>query len=99
MKRRHQQPRPLTSEDLARLPDLEAVLPTVAVARPGGMVRVTSLYEATQEALRAAGRPSMGLGTFTRLVRAAGFPRKVLRAGGRVTRYFDGLDLREGDDE
>ncbi|MDX3414956.1 hypothetical protein PV661_11935 [Streptomyces sp. MD20-1-1] len=56
------------------------------------------MYEATQDALRRAGRPSLGLGTFTRLVRAAGFPRKTLRAGGRETRYFDGLDLREDDE-
>ena len=99
MKRRHQQqPKPLSAEDLARLPDLEAILPTVAVARPGGMVRVTSLYEAAQDALRAAGRPSMGLGTFTRLVRAAGFPQTSLRAAGRETRFFDGLDLRDDDE-
>lgn len=99
MRRRHQeQPRPLTAADLEHLPDLEDALVRVAVARPGGMVRVTSMYEATQDALRRAGRPSLGLGTFTRLVRAAGFPRKTLRAGGRETRYFDGLDLREDDE-
>lgn len=84
----------LKPDDLAHLPSLEFALPMVASAHPDGATYTLALYRAVTDALQDAGRPTLPLGSFNRLVIAAGFTRKSYRYGGRrQSPYFQGLNL------
>ncbi|MGW5690872.1 hypothetical protein ACWEWX_07870 [Streptomyces asiaticus] len=78
---------------MEHLPSLEYALPLVATAHPDGASAAIALYDAVQRALRSAGQPTVPLGAFNRLIRAAGFPRRSMRSPGRQSFYFEGLNL------
>ncbi|MDQ8706766.1 hypothetical protein RCO28_30475 [Streptomyces sp. LHD-70] len=82
-------------QDLEYAPLLDFALPKVSYADPDGVTFDIALYHAVTTVLRDAGLPTIPMGSFTRLVRAAGFARKSWRNKGRQTWYFAGLNLRE----
>ncbi|MFE2733782.1 hypothetical protein [Streptomyces sp. NPDC056723] len=82
-----------TPEDLEHLPSLDYALPKVAVTRPGGITLDVELYGAAMVTLQSAGRPTIPLGAFTRLLGAAGFPRRFWKSNGGRVHYYKGLDL------
>lgn len=79
------------------LPSLEHVLPLVARAEEYALTDEVRLYGAVNDRLSADGYPSMPLGSFVRLVRAAGFPLRQVRdaEGFRRWRAFEHIALIE----
>ncbi|MCX4832836.1 hypothetical protein OG746_29305 [Streptomyces sp. NBC_01016] len=84
----------LRPRDLEHLANLDYALPRVAVADPAGFTDSIALYGAVLAALQDADCPEIPLGSFIRLVKAAGF-RRCVNVGPKGWSYFEGIDLRD----
>ncbi|WP_406717903.1 hypothetical protein OHA53_19645 [Streptomyces althioticus] len=86
----------LRAEDNDHVEDFAWAMPQVVARGNDRTLDLMTVYGRVQDRLKAAGRPSMSVGTFRRLCRATGL--SVTAPDSLGYRFFNGLRLLSDDD-